>query len=81
MVHAPALLEAIEVEQVLMDKAYDSDALRELIESKGMKACTLPRSGRIAPAEYDKDLHKERHRVENFFEKIKTNALHRHAIR
>lgn len=29
VVHAPALLEAVEAKHVLMDKAYDSDALRE----------------------------------------------------
>jgi transposase len=71
VVHAPELLESVEAEYVLMDKAYDSDALRELIESKGMKSCIPPRSNRTAPAEYDKDLYKERRRVENFFEKIK----------
>lgn len=71
VVHAPALLESVEARRVLMDKAYDSDALRELIESQGMKACIPPRSNRGAPAAYDKELYKKRHRVENFFEKIK----------
>lgn len=56
---------------VLMDKAYDSDALRELIASKGMKSCIPPRSNSVAPVPYDKKLYKKRHRVENFFEKIK----------
>lgn len=40
-VHAPELLESVEAEHVLMDKAYDCDALRELIETKGMKAVSL----------------------------------------
>lgn len=71
VVHAPALLESVEARQVLMDKAYDSDALRELIQSKGMKCCIPPRSNRLAPASDDKQLYKQRHRVENFFEKIK----------
>ena len=71
VVHAPALLESVEAEHVLMDKAYDSDALRELIQSKGLKSCIPPRSNRVAPAVYDKKLYKKRHRVENFFEKIK----------
>jgi transposase len=71
VVHAPALLESVEARHVLMDKAYDSDALRELIEVQGMKPCIPPRSNRVAPAAYDRRLYKKRHRVENFFEKIK----------
>lgn len=71
VMHAPALLESVEGRQMLMDKAYDSDALRELIKSKGMKACIPPRSNRVAPAFYDKKVYKKRHRVENFFEKLK----------
>jgi transposase len=71
VVHAPALLESVEGRRVLMDKAYDSDALRELIASKGMKACIPPRNNRATPAAYDKELYKKRHCVENFFEKIK----------
>ncbi|GAA5149474.1 hypothetical protein GCM10023213_47230 [Prosthecobacter algae] len=53
--HAPALLESVVARRVGMDKAYDGDALRELMESQGMKTCISPRT----------------HRVENFFEKIK----------
>ncbi|WP_341806006.1 IS5 family transposase [Prosthecobacter fusiformis] len=71
VVHAPALLESVEARKVLMDKVYDSDALLEIIASKGMKACTPPRSNRVAPVAYDKELYKKRHCVENFFEKIK----------
>ena len=51
-----------------MNKAYDSDALRELmLASKGMKACITA----AAPATYDKELYKKRHGVENFLEKIR----------
>ena len=71
VVHAPALLESVEARQVLMDKAYDSDALRELIQDQGMQPCIPPRSNRVAPAAYDQKLYKKRHQVENFFEKIK----------
>jgi len=34
VVHAPALLESVAARHVLMDKAYDSDALREVIETR-----------------------------------------------
>jgi len=71
VVHTPALQESVDARHVLMDKAYDSGALRELIARKGMKSCIQPRSNRVAPATYDKKLYEKRHRVENFFEKIK----------
>lgn len=70
--HAPTLLEGSTTgSHALMDRAYDSDALRELIAAKGMKACIPPRSNRHAPATYDVKLYKQRHHVENFFEKLK----------
>jgi len=36
-----------------------------------MKPCIQPRSNRVAPAVYDQKPYQKRHRVENFFEKIK----------
>jgi transposase len=58
VVHAPALLEGLEANKVILDKAYDSDALRELIIGQGMKACIPPRKGCLAPSAYDKELYK-----------------------
>lgn len=69
--HAPTLLENARGSHALMDRAYDSDSLRELIAAKGMKACIPPRKNRTAPASYDVELYKQRHHVENFFEKLK----------
>ena len=69
--HAPTLLESATTSHVLMGRSYDSDALRDLIAAKGMKACIPPRSNRKAPAAYDLELYKQRHHVENFFEKLK----------
>lgn len=56
---------------VLMDKAYDCDALREYISHKGMKSCIPSRSNRVEQVEYSRQLYKKRHRVENFSEKLK----------
>ena len=69
--HAATLLENAAGAHALMDRAYDSDALRALIAAKGMKACIPPRSNRNHPASYDVELYKQRHHVENFFEKLK----------
>lgn len=69
--HAPGLIDDIEASTILMDKAYDSDALRQYICEQGMKSCIPPSSNRRKPASYNENLYKKRHRVENFFEKIK----------
>ena len=69
--HAPVLLENVRATHALMDRAYDSDALREFIVAQGMKACIPPRRKRNAPATYDQELYKQRHWIENFFEKLK----------
>ena len=53
-----------------MGKAYDSDVLCDLIVSAGMKACIPPRSNRVNPAAYNKELY-QRHFEKNFFEKLK----------
>jgi transposase len=71
VVHAATLLENAAGTHALMDLAYDSDALRELIAARGMKACIPPRKNRNHPASYDAELYKQRHHVENFFEKLK----------
>jgi transposase len=71
VVHAATLLESAAGTHALMDRAYDSDALRALIAARGMKACIPPRKNRNHPATYDVELYKQRHHVENFFEKLK----------
>ena len=69
--HAPSLLENATGRQALMDRADDRDPLRKFIAAKGMKVCIPPRSNRRAPAAYNVEIYKERHHVENFFEKLK----------
>ena len=53
------------------DKGYDSDEFRAALEAKGIKACIPPRSGRKNPARYCKTLYKQRHKVENAFNRLK----------
>lgn len=63
----------------IMDKAYDSDQIREWLRAQGARACIPPRSNRNHPAAYNKRTYKRRHRIENFFEKLK--RTHRTATR
>lgn len=68
---AEALLQDCTPENVLADKAYDSDAIRQFIETLGAKPVIPPRSCRIQPIEYDKHVYKDRCLVENFFQFLK----------
>ena len=57
---------------VLADKAYDADErVRQKLEEKGCMAVIPPKSNRKNPSDYDKDIYKERHLIENFFAKLK----------
>jgi len=68
---AHRLIEGLDAENLLADKGYDSDAIVEACEQAGMKAVIPPKKNRKVQREYDKDIYKERHLVENAFEKLK----------
>lgn len=53
------------------DKGYDSDALVQYLEQKGIQVVIPPRSSRNNPRDYDVELYKERNLVERFINKIK----------
>ena len=56
---------------LLADKGYGSDAIIELATEQGMKAQIPPRKNRKEQREYDKELYKLRHLVENAFLHLK----------
>ena len=53
------------------DKAYDSDAMRELLASKGAEAVIPSKANRVSPVSHDKEKYKRRNVVERFFRRIK----------
>lgn len=68
---APMLLEGFQPNHVIADKAYDSNALRELIASQGAEAvipCN-PTRKRLIP--YNFTLYKLRNRIERCINKLK----------
>jgi transposase len=66
----PTLLETIQA--LLGDKAYDAQArVLDLLAKAGVKIVIPPKSNRTEPREYDQDLYKARHLIENFFAKLK----------
>ncbi|KIC71600.1 putative transposase for insertion sequence element IS6501 [Candidatus Protochlamydia amoebophila] len=65
------MIAGLTAERLLADKGYDSDAIVEQAISQGMQVVIPPRKNRIAGREYDKDLYKLRHLVENAFLHLK----------
>lgn len=64
-------MDGFQVEYVLGDKGYDSDAIVAKAEAQGAKAVIPPRKNRKQSREYDKDIYKLRHLVENAFLHLK----------
>ena len=68
---APALLADTEARGVIADKAYDSNALRQLIADTGMLAVIPSTRSRKVAIPHDTALYKERNRIERCFNKLK----------
>ena len=56
---------------LLMDKAYEGDETRALAISLGYNPVVPPKSNRLDPWDYDKELYKKRNEVERFFRRYK----------
>ena len=65
------LTEGIEAEVLLADRGYDSDAIVSHAEEAGMEAVIPPSKNRRIQREYDKELYKLLHLVENAFLQLK----------
>lgn len=59
------------VEAVLADKGYDSADLVARIEALEAEAVIPSRKNRKVPREHDRELYKERNKVERFFGRVK----------
>jgi transposase len=68
---AIALLGERKASHVLADKGYDSDAILAHVASMGAVAVIPPKKNRKVQREYDKDLYKQRNRIERCFSKLK----------
>ena len=68
---AAALIQDFEPDHVLADKGYDADHFRAAIAEAGAQAVIPFTRSRAAVSRHDKDLYKERNRVERFFSKLK----------
>ena len=57
--------------ELLGDKGYDSNWFRAALAERGITPCIPPRSNRKVRIDYDKDLYRQRHKIENVFDRIK----------
>ena len=71
MKQAHGLIEGLQPQYVLADKAYDADSLIKTIHENKARACIPPKANRLEKRAYDKDLYKERNQVERMFGKLK----------
>ena len=65
------LIEGIEFEGLIADKAFDSDWIVEELNKRGAKIVISQHPRRTKPLQIDKDIYKWRHLIENFFCKLK----------
>lgn len=68
---APMLLEGFQPKHVIADKAYDSNALRELIKSRGAQAVIPCNPTRTDLIPYNFTLYKLRNQIERCINKLK----------
>src|SRR5271154_6267852 len=68
---AAPLLDALKNVLLVGDKGFDVDALRQQMLAQDCLASIPPRSGRRAPAWYHRGFYRQRHKIENFFQRIK----------
>ena len=68
---AGALLDGQRAEAVVADKGYDTDAVLQHIEASGAKAVIPPMVRRTLQRQYDKQLYKQRNRIERCFSRLK----------
>jgi transposase len=59
------------IEQAAMDKAYDSNASRAKLDTKGITPVIPPKSNRWDIIVYAKESYQQRNKVERLFNKIK----------
>ena len=56
---------------LIADKGYDSDAWRAALKAMRITACIPPIASRKSPVHFDKTAYKQRHKVDNAFNRLK----------
>lgn len=65
------MINTLDFDALLADKAFDADWLLTDLDERGAAAVIPPKSNRVAQRFFDKAMYAWRHLVENYFAKIK----------
>jgi len=65
------LIAGLSADYLLADKGYDTNAILDQAKVQGMKPVIPPKKNRTEQREYDEELYKLRHLVENAFLHLK----------
>jgi putative transposase len=57
--------------ELLADRGYDSNRFRTALAERGIQPCIPSTKSRKTPLPYDRDLYRQRHRIENAFGRLK----------
>ena len=68
---AGALIEGFSAQHLLADRGYDSDKILEQARARGMSPVIPPKRNRKEQRDYDRELYKARHLIENAFLHLK----------
>lgn len=67
----PPLIEGVEFDALLGDKAFDANWIVEELNQRGAKVVISQRPKRTSPIDIDLEMYKWRRLIENFFCKLK----------
>jgi len=70
-VGVPPLIEGIDFDALIADKAFDSDTIIAGLNDRGAKIVIAQHPRRTKPLPLDAEMYKWRHLIENFFCKLK----------
>jgi transposase len=70
-VGADHLLLEMEADTLIADKAFDAERVIKPPAAAGKTVVIPPKANRKVARDYDRDLYKARHLIENFFAKLK----------
>jgi transposase len=69
---AALMMEALpRAKAMLADRGYDADWFRHALIARGITPCIPSRNNRKIPIPHDKELYRQRHKIENMFGKLK----------
>ena len=78
---AEALIAGLSAENLIGDKAFDSDRFRAHLAARNMTAVIPSNASRARALPYDCHLYKERHLVETLHQQNQALSAHRHPLR